>query len=210
MGWPERSCACARCPCPAWCQPGATALSQGSVGSRLLAGVGPCRHWKLSCASRAMAAPYLVLRGHDVPGTGDSRGVVPLWPVGRVEGARGLLQSSPAVLVPCNAAQRAALSTAGAAAAPQLLQGLAEGARPPLTQPHHRHGRAPRLSWGHLWENTVNKGQQNREKEAFLRTLGLEEQEKPEVLEEPSPQPMGQRWWGWQAFPKELQPVECS
>lgn len=48
----------------------------------------------------AMAAPYLVLWGDDVPGARNSGRVIPLWPVGRLEGARRLLQSSPTVLIP--------------------------------------------------------------------------------------------------------------
>lgn len=45
------------------------------------------------------AVRYLVLGGHNVPGARDACWVVPLWPVGCLEGAGRLLQSSPTVLV---------------------------------------------------------------------------------------------------------------
>lgn len=96
------------------------------------------------------AGPYLVLRGYDVPGAGDSRGVVPLWPVGRVEGARGFLQPSPAVLVPCKAAQRGPEGG-----------GRAEGAS--ATAPL-RHGRALRPSWGTSGKTQLIKAAKQRER----------------------------------------------
>jgi len=61
----------------------------------------PRRQWQPGRAGGVPAAPYLVLRGDDVPGAGHPRWVVSLRPVGRLEGPRRLLQSSPAVLIPC-------------------------------------------------------------------------------------------------------------
>lgn len=74
------------------CNAGSVLCEQAADEALVLAGNG---------SGAAMAAPYLVLRGNDVPGAGDSCRVVSLRPVGRLEGPRRLLQSSPAVLIPC-------------------------------------------------------------------------------------------------------------